>query len=403
MNLSRSSGILLHVTSLPGGRLDPHAYAFVDWLAAAGQTWWQVLPLGPPDTDGSPYMASSAFAAWPGLLAEPNAPVSAKEIEAFGARESEWIGDWEQFARHGAVENQVRFDREWSALRSYASSRGVRLIGDLPIYIAPGSADHLAHPGLFLHGVVAGAPPDALSAVGQLWGNPLYDWPALRRDGYRWWIERLRRTCGLHDLCRIDHFRGFVSYWSVRDDLKTAKAGRWCRGPGATLFRAAERALGPLPLIVEDLGTITPAVEALRDRLGLPGMVVLQFAFGSGPRNPHRLENHRRNLVVYTGTHDTDTAIGWWESLPQQARVATGLDPAEPNWSLIRMALDSPAAVAILPAQDVLGLDSSARMNLPGTTGPHNWTWRLEAGQLTGELAVRLREETSAARRLARL
>jgi 4-alpha-glucanotransferase len=401
MNLSRSSGILLHVTSLPGGRLGPHAFAFVDWLAAAGQTWWQVLPLGPPDADGSPYMASSAFAAWPGLLAEPDAPVGAKEIEEFRTRASAWIGDWERFAGHGAVENQVRFDREWSALREYAAARGVKLIGDLPIYIAPGSADHLAHPGLFQRGAVAGAPPDALSAVGQLWGNPLYDWPALRRDGYRWWIERLRRTCGFFDLCRIDHFRGFVSYWSVREDLKTAKAGRWRRGPGATLFRAAERALGPLPLVVEDLGTITPAVEALRDRLGLPGMVVLQFAFGGGPRNPHRPENHRRNLVVYTGTHDTDTAIGWWESLTGRARAATGLDPAEPGWSLIRMAFDSPAAVAILPAQDVLGLDSSARMNLPGTIGRHNWTWRLEPGQLTDELAERLRKETAAARRTA--
>jgi 4-alpha-glucanotransferase len=401
MNLPRSSGILLHVTSLPGGRLGPSAHAFVDWLAAAGQTWWQVLPLGPPHEDGSPYTASSAFAAWPGFLAEPQAPVGPKEIEALRARESAWIGDWEQFAGAGAVEDQVRFDREWTELRRYAAARGVRLIGDLPIYVAPGSADHLAHPELFQRGVVAGAPPDALSSVGQLWGNPLYDWPVLRRDGFRWWIERLRRTCALFDLCRIDHFRGFVSYWSVPDALKTAKAGRWRRGPGAALFHAAERELGPLPLVAEDLGTITPAVEALRDRLDLPGMAVLQFAFSGGPRNPHRPERHRRNLVVYTGTHDTDTAIGWWRSLSERARAATGLDPAEPSWSLIRMALDSRATAAILPAQDVLGLDSSARMNMPGTTGRRNWTWRLEPGQLTDELAARLREETRAARRLA--
>jgi 4-alpha-glucanotransferase len=402
MNLSRSSGILLHLTSLPGGRLGPPAYEFVDWLAGAGQAWWQVLPLGPPDTDGSPYMASSVFAAWSGLLAEPRARVTRDEIEAFRAREPAWIGNWEKFSGRDAVEDQVRFDREWSALRGYAAARGVRLIGDLPIYVAPGSADHLAHPGLFQRGAVAGAPPDALSAVGQLWGNPLYDWPALRRQGYRWWTERLRRTCSLFDLCRIDHFRGFVSYWSVRDGLRTAKAGVWRRGPGAALFHAAERALGPLPLVVEDLGIITPAVEALRDRLGLPGMVVLQFAYGGNPRNPHRPENHRRNLVVYTGTHDTDTAIGWWESLSRRARAATGLDPAEPNWSLIRTALGSRAAVAILPAQDVLGLDNSARMNMPGTTGPHNWTWRLGPGQLTDELAARLRDETRAARRLPR-
>jgi 4-alpha-glucanotransferase len=401
MNLPRSSGILLHVTSLPRGRLGPDAYAFVDWLQAAGQTWWQVLPLGPPDPDRSPYMASSAFAAWPGLLAEPDAPVSLEAVEAFRLRESVWIGDWERFAGAGAVEDQVRFDREWRALRSYAARRGVRLIGDLPIYIAPGGADHLAHPELFQRGAVAGAPPDALSAVGQLWGNPLYDWPALRRRGYRWWIERLRRSCALFELSRIDHFRGFVSYWSVREGLKTAKAGHWRRGPGAALFHAAERELGSLPLVVEDLGIITPAVEALRELLGLPGMVVLQFAFGGGPSNPHRPENHRRNLVVYTGTHDTDTALGWWQSLPERVRATTGLDPAEPHWSLIRMALGSRAAVAVLPAQDVLGLDSSARMNMPGTTDPHNWTWRLEPARLTEELAARLRSETEAARRLA--
>jgi 4-alpha-glucanotransferase len=400
MNLPRSSGILLHVTSLPGGRLGPEAHRFVDWLHAAGQTWWQMLPLGPPDSDGSPYMGASAFAAWPGLLEAPDAPVSARAVAAFRVREDAWIGDWERFAGPGAVEDQVRFDREWRALRAYAARRGVRLIGDLPIYVAPGSADHVAHPELFQHGFVAGAPPDALSAVGQLWGNPLYDWAALRREGYRWWIERVCRTGRLFDLSRIDHFRGFVSYWSVREGLKTAKAGHWRRGPGEDLFRSIEREVGPLPLIVEDLGIITPAVEALRERLGLPGMVVLQFAFGGGKRNPHRPENHRRNLVVYTGTHDTDTAVGWWESLSRRARVATGLDPAEPHWSLSRMALASRAAVAILPAQDVLGLDNSARMNMPGTTGPHNWTWRLEPGQLTDELAARLREETRKARRL---
>ncbi len=399
MNLPRSSGILLHLTSLPDGRLGPGAYSFVDWLAAAGQTWWQVLPLGPPDTDRSPYMAASAFASWPGLLAEPDAPVRKAEIEAFRARESAWIADWERFAGPGAVEDQVRFDREWTALRSYAARRGVRMLGDVPIYVAPGGADQVAHPELFQRGAVAGAPPDALSAVGQLWGNPLYDWEALRRDGYRWWIERLRRTGSLFDLSRIDHFRGFVSYWAVRDELKTAKKGQWRRGPGAALFLAAERELGPLPLVVENLGVITPAVEALREQLGLPGMVVLQFAFRRGPTNPHRPENHHRNLVVYTGTHDTDTALGWWQSLTRRARVATGLDASEPHWSLIRMALGSRAAIAILPAQDVLGLDSSARMNLPGTTGPHNWTWRLEPGQLTDELAARLRDETRAARR----
>ncbi len=401
MNLPRSSGILLHVTSLPGGRLGREAFAFVDWLQAAGQTWWQVLPLGPPDATGSPYAAFSAFAGWPGLLARPAAAVSVRDVAAFRAREASWIGDWERFAGPGAVEEQVRFDREWAALRTYAADRGVRLIGDLPIYVAPASADHLAHPGLFQRDAVAGAPPDALSATGQLWGNPLYDWAALRREGYRWWIDRVRRTSQLFDLSRVDHFRGFVSYWSVPAGQTTALSGRWRRGPGATLFRALEREFGPLPLILEDLGSITPAVEALRDQLGLPGMAVLQFSLRGGPSNPHRPENHRRNLVVYTGTHDMATAVGWWESLSPRRRARTGLDPAEPHWSMIRVALASRAAISILPVQDVLGLDNSARMNWPGTISPRNWTWRLRPGQLTAGLAARLREETRAAGRTA--
>jgi 4-alpha-glucanotransferase len=400
VNLPRSSGVLLHVTSLPGGRLGPDAYAFVDWLEAAGQSWWQVLPLGPPDEEGSPYMASSAFAAWPELLAEPAATVSEAEVAAFRARESFWIGDWERFAGAGAVADQVRFEREWRALREYAATRGVRLIGDLPIYVAPGSADHRAHPELFQQGVVAGAPPDALSAVGQLWGNPLYDWPALRRRGYRWWIERLRRTTALFELARIDHFRGFVSYWSVPERARTAKSGRWRRGPGGAPFRAAEQALGELPLIAEDLGVITPAVHRLRDELGLPGMAVLQFAFGGNRRNPHRPENYPERLVVYTGTHDTDTAAGWFASLSRRQRAATGLDPTDPSWSLIELALGSRAALAILPAQDVLGLGNEARLNRPGTRDERNWRWRLEPGQLTSELARRLRAATAATGRL---
>jgi 4-alpha-glucanotransferase len=393
---------LLHVTSLPGGRLGREAYRFVDWLEAAGQSWWQVLPLGPPDDEGSPYMASSAFAAWPGLLASPQARVARAEVAAFRKREAYWIGGWEHFAGRGAVEDQVRFDREWRALRGYAARRGVRVIGDLPIYIAPEGADQLDHPGLFQPGLWAGAPPDALSSVGQLWGNPLYDWRAMRRDGYRWWIERFRRAFRLFELSRIDHFRGFVSYWAVRAGMRTAKTGRWRRGPGEKLFRAAARELGDLPLIAEDLGVITPPVHALRDRLGLPGMVVLQFAFGGPRTNPHRPENHRRNLVVYTGTHDTDTTLGWWRSLPRRLRDRTGLDPDDPSWSLVRMALASPAAIAITPVQDLLGLDGTARMNMPGTSGRHNWSWRLEPGRLTDELAARLREETRKARRLAR-
>jgi 4-alpha-glucanotransferase len=325
--------------------------------------------------------------------------VSPGEIEAFRAAHAFWIGDWERFAGSGAVADQVRFEREWSDLRRYAAARGVRLIGDIPLYVGAGSADHLAHPDIFQRGFVAGAPPDALSASGQLWRNPLYDWPALRRQGYRWWIERLRRASDLFDLARIDHFRGLVAYWSVPARARSARAGHWRRGPGRALFDAAQRELGPLSLIAEDLGVITPPVERLRLELGLPGMVVLQFGFGGGPRNPHRPENHVELLVVYTGTHDTDTAVGWWTSLSPRERAASGLDPAEPHWSLIELAEASPAVLSIVPAQDVLGLGSEARMNRPGLD-QGNWGWRLEQGQLTDALAARLREATARGGRL---
>jgi 4-alpha-glucanotransferase len=397
--LARSSGILLHPTSLPSGRLDGEARRFIDWLAAAGQSWWQVLPLGPPDATGSPYQAHSAFAGWRGLLAEPDAPVAAEEVDGFVARQGYWIGDWAAYAGEGAVLDQVRFKREWLALRRYAAERGVRLLGDVPIYVAHESADYRGRPELFQQGEVAGAPPDALSRNGQLWGNPLYAWSVLRRQGFRWWIERLRRTFELFDLARVDHFRGFVSYWSVPAGAKTARGGRWRAAPGAELFAAAEAALGSVPLIAENLGLITPAVERLRHSLGLPGMHVLQFAFGGGRRNPHRPENHEENGVVYTGTHDTDTAVGWWRSLRERERRATGLDPGEPNWSLIELALSSRCRLAIVPAQDVLGLGSEARTNRPGTSGG-NWEWRLRPGQLTDELAVRLRELTKRSERL---
>ena len=398
MNLPRSSGILLHPTSLPGGRLGDEAYRFVDWLAAAGQSWWQVLPLGPPDEHGSPYRAASAFAGWSGLLADPLAPVSRDELEAFVARHPFWSGEWARYAGAGSLADQVRFEREWSALRAYARERGVRLIGDVPIYVADGGADVAAWPELIEPGEVAGAPPDALSASGQLWGNPLYDWPAHRESEFRWWVERFRRVFELVDLARIDHFRGFVSYWSVPEKHKTAKRGRWRPGPGLDLFRAVERALGDLPVIAEDLGAITPAVYRLRDRLGLPGMAVLQWAFGGARTNPHAPRNHRRNLVVYTSTHDTDTAVGWYRSLKRRERAATGLDPAEPHWGLIELALASRAALAIVPAQDALGLGSETRMNRPGTTGG-NWSWRLSSGQLTPDLAARLLEATTRAAR----
>lgn len=390
--------MLLHPTSLPGGRLGPEAYRFVDWLAAAGQSWWQVLPLGPPDEFGSPYKAASAFAGWPGLLSEPDADVSPAELDAFVARHPSWIGEWAVFAGEGAVADQVRFEREWEALRRYAGERGVGLIGDLPIYVAEGGADHLANPELFVDDVVAGVPPDAFTEDGQRWGNPVYDWAALRATGFRWWIERFRRTFELVDLARIDHFRGFVAYWAVPVEAPTARAGSWRRGPGRALFDAVAAELGALPLIAEDLGVITAPVERLRDELGLPGMHVLQFGFDGGRRNPHRPERHRENGVVYTGTHDNDTARGWWDSLTRAQRARTGLDPRDPAWSLVELALSSPCRLSVVPAQDLLGLGAEARMNVPGREAG-NWRWRLEPGQLTDGLAERLRSATRAAGR----
>jgi 4-alpha-glucanotransferase len=398
MRLSRSSGILLHPTSLPNGVLDEEAYRFVDWLADAGQSWWQILPLGPPDDTGSPYASPSAFAASPALLADPDAPVSGAELEDFVARHPSWSGEWAAFAGAGALADQVRFEHEWSELRAYARTRGVRLIGDVPIYVAENGAEHRSHPELFRTGVVAGAPPDALSKIGQRWGNPLYDWPAHRATGFRWWIERLRRTFELVDVTRLDHFRGFVAYWEIPENHATAKHGRWRAGPGRALFDAARRELGDVALIAEDLGVITPAVYRLRDELGFPGMVVLHWAFGGGRRNPHRSENHTPNQVVYTSTHDTDTTRGWFESMRKRDREATGLDPSDPAWGLIELAYASRAKVAIVPAQDVLDVGSEGRMNRPGTIHG-NWQWRLEPGQLRDEHAARLRELAAASSR----
>ena len=398
--LPRSSGILLHPTSLPEGRLGADAYAFVDWLAAAGQAWWQILPLGPPDGSGSPYGAASAFAGWPGLLAQPDAPVSGVELERHVAEQRFWIGHWASYAGEGAIADQVRFEREWTALREYAARRRIRLIGDLPIYVADGGADHRAWPELFQTGHVSGVPPDAFSATGQLWGNPLYDWRSLRATGYRWWIERFRRTLSLVDVARVDHFRAFVAYWSVTRGRRTARRGVWRRAPGRELFSTLAAALGELPLVAENLGVITPPVERLRRHLRLPGMVVLQFGLGGGRANPHHPSRHPERAVVYPGTHDNDTALGWWSSLSGAERKRTGLDGVEPAWELVELALGSRARLAVLPLQDVLGLGSEARMNTPGQA-EGNWRWRFTRGSLTAALAERLRHATQAAGRLA--
>ncbi len=389
MWLTRSLGVQLHPTSLPGGRLGPEAYAFVEWLAAAGAAYWQVLPLHPPDEHGSPYTSPSAFAGSAALLAEPDARVTPEEAAAFRRRHAYWIEDWVEFAGDDELASQVRFEREWRALRDHAAIRGIRIIGDLPMYVAANGCDHAAYPEQFrpVDDVVAGAPPDPLNARGQLWGNPLYDWTALADTGYRWWIERMRHALALTDAFRIDHFRGFAAYWTVAAGETTASNGWWTPGPGRALFDAAAEALGALPVIAEDLGLITPDVGALRDQLGFPGMAVLLWAFTGPKDNVHRLENHRVRQVVYTSTHDTDTLAGH-------------LGETE-VWHLIELALSSRAALAVVPAQDVLGLGSDARMNRPGVIGG-NWSWRLERGQLDAGHAARLRRAAEASGRLAR-
>ena len=414
---TRSSGIQMHITSLPDGRLGRGAHAFVDWLARAGQSWWQVLPLAPPDEYGSPYKARSAFAASPLLLGAPRARVTRAEREDFRERHAFWIEDWARYEDGPAedvIDDQVRFEREWSALREYAAERGVRMFGDVAIYVAPDSADHRAHPEIFQSGAVAGAPPDAFTDLGQLWGNPLYDWSALRRQGYAWWVRRLAHTLSLFDAARLDHFRGFVAYWAVPEGDEDARRGVWRRGPGRRLFDAFADELGRgLPLVAEDLGVITPAVEKLRDDLELPGMLVLQFGFDpADARSPHAFDQHIENRWVYTGTHDHDTARGWYESQSAEIRERAdaqaravfadrgwGEAPEESWWRLIGLGQASVARVAMLQVQDVLGLGSEARMNDPGSSSG-NWSWRMPSGALTPGLADRLRELSQAAGRV---
>ena len=400
----RAAGVLLHVTSLPGGRLGPEAFRFVDWLVAAGQTWWQTLPLGPPNRLGSPYEAASAFAGWAGLLAEPDAPVSERDLKRFAAR-SAWAEGWSQFAGDGALADQVRFDREWTVLRRYANERGIRILGDMPLYVAMKGADATLRPELFVTHEVAGCPPDYFSEDGQLWGSPLYDWPAMRADGYRWWIERIRRSLELVDAVRIDHFRGLVAYWSIPADAPTARYGRWRRAPGRALIAAVRAELGPVPLIAEDLGVITPAVHQLRRDLGLPGMSVLQFMMDRSAvqSNPLWMDEDR---VIYPGTHDNTTAAQWIRGLaaPQRRHLdrslsLAGLDVARSAWSLVQLAHVAPARTAIVPAQDLLGLGREGRMNTPGQRRG-NWRWQLASGTLTDGLAARLRELTSVSGRL---
>jgi 4-alpha-glucanotransferase len=389
--------------------------------------------------------AARAFAA--GAKGEPSA-----ELEAFRAREAGWLRDWSLFAvlkeAHGgrpwtewpaplarrapAALDAARarhaeaifaeefaqwcFFRQWEALRGRCRALGIALLGDLPIYVAHDSVEVWSRPDLFQLDAdgrpraVAGVPPDYFSASGQLWGNPLYDWGAIERDGWRSWIERVRAAFALVDRIRIDHFRGLEAYWEVPADAATAEGGRWVPGPGGDLLRALERALGPLPFVAENLGVITPEVEALRREFGFPGMAVLQFAFGKDPQAPtFRPHAYERDTVAYTGTHDNDTVLGWWaggaegstrtaadvEEEKAFARAYLATDGREMNWVMIRALLASVADTAIVPLQDVLGLGSEARMNRPSTVGGGNWRWRFREDELRPEHGERLRVLTA--------
>lgn len=469
----RASGILLHPTSLPGrfgaGDLGPDAYRFVDWLKSAGQTYWQILPLGEIGPGNSPYMSSSAFAGnillidiaelagqgWlnpDGLI--PHTEFHRPDKIAFGLlrsfrmerlrraaerffalgnekmhkaydefcrAERGWLEDyalfmtiaqhqdgreWSQWPAELAHRDsqalrsmekdsadEVRFwkfcqwcfARQWLALKTYANARGIRIIGDVPIFVAYQSADVWAHQDLFeldengRPSVVAGVPPDYFSKTGQLWGNPLYRWDVHEKTGFAWWVARMRHALELVDLVRIDHFRGFAACWGIPANAPNAIDGKWVTGPGEKLFNALKKAIPHLPIIAEDLGLITQDVIELRDRFKLPGMRILQFAFSEGEDHPFLPHRYIPNAVAYTGTHDNDTALGWWSSMPDREKTFAQhylkSDGQAIHWDMMRALSNSAANTVIYPMQDVLGLTSEHRMNFPGQPSG-NWEWR---------------------------
>jgi 4-alpha-glucanotransferase len=488
MTFQRSSGIILHPTSLPGpdgiGDLGPEAYRWVNFLSDAGCSLWQVLPLGPTGYGDSPYQCFSAFAGNPflvsptlllddGLLTRddlddrPDFPdvgvdfgpviqwklivldrayrrfkksTSLKRkaaFEEFQTAQSGWLEDFALFMaikesqggiswnhwplplRHRDLaalnlfraqfaDNILRqkfrqfvFFNQWQALRKYANLKGISVIGDAPIFVAFDSADAWSHPELFFLDadgeatVVAGVPPDYFSPTGQLWGNPLYNWEIHRQANFSWWIERVQSTLELVDIIRLDHFRGFAGYWEVPAGSETAEFGRWVPGPGPALFEAIRSALGKLPIIAEDLGEITPDVIELRDSLSLPGMKILQFAFAADAEDSFLPHNYTSNCVAYSGTHDNDTTLGWYNTAPEKerdfARRYFARSGEDISWDMIRAVWGSVAVYSLAPMQDVLKLDSPARMNFPGRpTG--NWSWRMPPGTNFDWLRSRLHD-----------
>ena len=455
----RRAGVLLHITSLPeSGRLGPAAYEFVDFLAESGCTVWQVLPLVPVhDDDGSPYNSLSSMAGNPQLIdtemRDRYAMTSVEQLsdeqrvqyDVWCREHAEWLDPYVEFMalrelqgsrpwqewdpplrdRDGAsvatalgahldrlealrLEQWV-FDEQWRALRTYAASRGVLLFGDVPIFVAPDSADVWASRELFLLDeqgrptTVTGVPPDYFAADGQRWNNPHYDWERMAADGFDWWRRRIARQRELFDLVRIDHFRGFEAAWHVPVEAASAKEGHWVTGPGSAVLDVLVEEAGPGTLVAEDLGVITPEVDRLRRDAGLPGMKVLQFAFDGSADNPYLPEHHGEQSVVYTGTHDNDTTVGWWDSLEEPARAIVRphlLGPDVPMpWALIDLAVSSTARLAVVPAQDLLGLGSEARMNTPGTT-EGNWAWQAPPDAFDERLAGLLRTLVADSNRL---
>jgi 4-alpha-glucanotransferase len=440
----RRAAVLLHPSSLlePGnetaGAFGARARRFIDWLAEAGFTVWQVLPLGPTGADGSPYWARSDHAGNTAFIDSSLHPAGGEDaFQEFRRANESWLADYslfevlarwqngapwwewpwplrnrEPYALAQAREDfsadlrtleyaQWQFASQWQALRDYAHSRDVRLFGDLPIYVAPDSVttwtqreqfqlDHDARPT-----VVAGVPPDYFSADGQLWGNPLYDWDRMRWEDFRFWRERLASQLARYDLLRIDHFRGLAAYWAVPAGSTTARNGEWRPAAGREMLGAVAREQHDLPLVAEDLGVITADVDALRRDFHLPGMRVLQFAFDGGGDNPHLPHNHEEAGVIYTGTHDNDTTAGWYASLSDDTRARMhdylGIWDGDPLDAMARTALASVGKLTVLPLQDILRLGSEARLNTPGTVNG-NWLWRAPIEALDASLASHHRE-----------
>ena len=470
----RRAGILLHPTSLPGpapqGLIGHDAYRFVDFLQQSGFSLWQMLPLGPTHSDGSPYQSLSAHAADTNLISldwlkdrglldavqaqydfdyhdecllkahecflQDTSSTLFKDYQDFITQQADWLDDYALFMalreahanqpwtrwdtplrkRHKAAISKAQkeyaeqiayhqfcqfvFFQQWCELRNYANKRDILIFGDLPIYVSLDSADVWANPKLFCLDkecqpkFVAGVPPDYFSETGQRWGNPQYNWPALEKEDFAWWQARFKTQLALFDLLRIDHFRGFQAYWEIKAEEETAMNGRWVEAPGEALLKKLNTVFRNLPLVAEDLGIITAEVDALRQKFKLPGMKVLQFAFDFNPHNPYLPHNHEHNAVAYTGTHDNDTTLSWYQQLSQhnQHYVYNYLNaPASDAmpWPLIRSALSSVCCLAVLPMQDILNLGQGHRMNTPGTT-ENNWQWRYDWTQLHDNLATDL-------------